>query len=120
MAPKFGPMFWRYRLACFAYRYGHSKTNCYAALVLPALIRPRIWLEATALLILLSLLEHRLMNPLNTRFNKAGWSAAANAIVILTNKYGFDGMLDATDQGLIMTIITFLVVLLVPNAEPAN
>jgi hypothetical protein len=36
------------------------------------------------------------MNPLNTRFNKAG---------------------DATEQGLLMTIITFLVVFLVPNAK---
>ncbi len=57
------------------------------------------------------------MNPLNTRFNKANWSAAANATILLVNKYALEGALDATDQGLIMTIVTFLIVTLVPNAK---
>jgi hypothetical protein len=58
------------------------------------------------------------MNPLNTRFNKAGWSGAANAVVVLVNNRLDETIrLDATEQGLLMTIITFLVVFLVPNAK---
>ncbi len=58
------------------------------------------------------------MNPLNTRFNKAGWSAAANAVIVLINgRIDPEVALSAVEQGLVMTIITFLVVLWVPNAE---
>ncbi len=58
------------------------------------------------------------MNPLNTRFNKASWSAAASALITLVNgRLPADVALDATEQGLLMTIVTFAVVLLVPNAE---
>ncbi|HDZ38623.1 MAG TPA: hypothetical protein ENH62_10110 [Marinobacter sp.] len=58
------------------------------------------------------------MNPLNTRFNKASWSAAASALITLVNgRLPTDMALDATEQGLLMTIVTFAVVLLVPNAE---
>ena len=58
------------------------------------------------------------MNPLNTRFNKAGWSAAANAAITLVNgRIDPDVALTATEQGLAMTIVTFLVVALVPNAK---
>ncbi len=61
------------------------------------------------------------MNPLNTRFNKAGWSAAANALIMLINgRLPIETQLSATEQGLIMTIITFAVVMLVPNAEAAK
>ncbi len=57
------------------------------------------------------------MNPLNTQFNKAGWSAAANALIVLVNgRLPFDQTLTAAEQGLVMTIITFLVVMFVPNA----
>ncbi len=58
------------------------------------------------------------MNPLNTRFNKASWSAAASALITLVNgRLPPDIALDATEQGLLMTLVTFLVVALVPNAE---
>ncbi len=58
------------------------------------------------------------MNPLNTRFNKASWSAAAGALITLVNgRLPVDITLDATEQGLLMTIVTFMVVILVPNAE---
>ena len=57
-------------------------------------------------------------NPLNTRFNKAGWSTAANAVVVLINgRIDPEVALSAVEQGLVMTIITFAVVLWVPNAE---
>ena len=58
------------------------------------------------------------MNPLNTRFNKASWSAAASAAITLINgRLPSDVALDATEQGLLMTIVVFLVVILIPNAE---
>ena len=58
------------------------------------------------------------MNPLNTRFNKASWSAAASALITLVNgRLPADIALDATEQGLFMTVVTFLVVVLVPNAK---
>lgn len=58
------------------------------------------------------------MNPLNTRFNKASWSAAANALIVLINgRISPDLALDTTEQGLLMTIVVFLVVVFVPNAE---
>lgn len=58
------------------------------------------------------------MNPLNTRFNKASWSAAASALITLINgRIPADIALDATEQGLLMTLVVFLVVLLVPNAK---
>ena len=62
------------------------------------------------------------MNPLNTRFNKASWSAAASALITLVNgRLPTDVVaLDATEQGLLMTIVTFVVVLLVPNAKPSD
>ena len=61
------------------------------------------------------------MNPLNTRFNKASWSAAASALITLVNgRLPTDVALDATEQGLFMTIVTFAVVLLVPNAKPSD
>ncbi len=58
------------------------------------------------------------MNPLNTRFNKASWSAAASAAITLVNgRLPPDISLDANEQGLLMTIVVFFVVVLVPNAE---
>ena len=58
------------------------------------------------------------MNPLNTRFNKASWSAAASALITLVNgRLSPDVALDATEQGLLMTIVVFLVVVFVRNAE---
>ena len=58
------------------------------------------------------------MNPLNTRFNKANWRAAANAALVLVNgRLPPDMALSVGEQGLAMTIITFLVVTLVPNAK---
>ena len=58
------------------------------------------------------------MNPLNTRFNKASWSAAASAIITLINgRVSADIALDATEQGLLMTVVVFFVVVFVPNAE---
>ena len=58
------------------------------------------------------------MNPLNTRFNKASWSAAASALITLINgRLAPDIALDATEQGLLMTVVVFLVVIFVPNAE---
>ena len=58
------------------------------------------------------------MNPLNTRFNKASWSAAVSALITLINgRLPVDIALDATEQGLLMTVVTFLVVVLVPNAK---
>lgn len=58
------------------------------------------------------------MNPLNTRFNKAGWSAAANALIVLVNgRLPVEEALTANEQGLVMVIVSFLVVLLVPNAK---
>ncbi len=60
-------------------------------------------------------------NPLNTRFNKANWSAAANAILVLVNsRLPFDVQFDEVEQGLIMVVITFLVVALVPNAKASK
>lgn len=57
------------------------------------------------------------MNPLNTRFNKASWSATASALITLVNgRVSPDFALDATEQGLLMTIVVFLVVVFVPNA----
>ncbi len=56
------------------------------------------------------------MNPLNTRFNKAGWSGAINALVVLINgRIDPELALSTIEQGLVMTILTFLVVLCVPN-----
>jgi len=62
------------------------------------------------------------MNPLNTRFNKASWGAAASAFITLINgRLPVDIALDATEQGLLMTIVTFGVVVFVPNAKsPSN
>lgn len=58
------------------------------------------------------------MNPLNTRFNKASWSAATSALITLVNgRIPADIALDATEQGLLMTVVVFLVVVFVPNAE---
>ena len=58
------------------------------------------------------------MHMLNNKFNKAGWSAAANALIVLVNgRLPFDQTLTAAEQGLVMTIVTFLVVMFVPNAE---
>ncbi len=58
------------------------------------------------------------MNPLNTRFNKASWSAAASAVITLVNgRMPPDIALDSNEQGLLMTIVVFLVVALVPNAK---
>ena len=58
------------------------------------------------------------MNPFNTRFNKASWSAAASALITLVNgRVSSDIALDATEQGLLMTLVVFFVVILVPNAE---
>ncbi len=55
---------------------------------------------------------------LNTRFNKAAWSAAASALITLVNgRVPSEIALDTTEQGLLMTIVTFLVVILVPNAK---
>lgn len=59
-----------------------------------------------------------MVNPLNTRFNKANWSAAANALLVLVNsRLPFDMQFDEVEQGLLMIVITFLVVAIVPNAE---
>ncbi len=59
------------------------------------------------------------LNPLNTRINKASWSAAANAVIVLINgRVPTEIALTATEQGLLMTIVVFLVVTLVPNAKP--
>ena len=58
------------------------------------------------------------MNPLNTRFNKANWSAAMNALIVLVNgRLPSEYALDANEQGLLMVIITFVIVATVPNAE---
>ena len=58
------------------------------------------------------------MNPLNTRFNKASWSAAASAVITLINgRLSADVALAATEQGLLLTIVVFFVVIFVPNAE---
>ncbi len=58
------------------------------------------------------------MNPLNTRFNKASWSAAASAVITLINgRVSADIALDATEQGLLMTVVVFFVVVFVPNAQ---
>ena len=58
------------------------------------------------------------MNPLNTQFNKANWSAAAGALITLINgRLDPEIALTATEQGLAMVVITFLVVRFVPNAE---
>ena len=58
------------------------------------------------------------MNPLNTRFNKANWSAAAGAAITLINgRLDPEVALNATEQGLLMVVITFAVVVFVPNAE---
>ena len=58
------------------------------------------------------------MNPLNTRFNKASWSAAASAFITLVNgRVSPDIALDATEQGLLMTLVVFFIVVFVPNAE---
>ena len=59
------------------------------------------------------------MNPLNTRFNKANWSAAALAAITLVNgRLPVEIQLSADEMGMAMTVITFLIVWLVPNAEP--
>ncbi len=62
------------------------------------------------------------MNPLNTRFNKASWSLAASALIALVNgRLPPDVALTTGEQGLLMTVVTFLVVILVPNAKvPAS
>jgi len=62
------------------------------------------------------------MGPLNSRFNKAGWSAAANAAIVLINgRLPIEDALSSNEQGLLMIIVSFLVVLLVPNAKtPTN
>ena len=58
------------------------------------------------------------MIALNNRFNKAQWSIAANAFIVLINgRLPFDIQLTANEQGLLMTLVTFVVVLFVPNAE---
>ena len=58
------------------------------------------------------------MNPLNTRFNKANWSAAVNALITLVNgRLPEDIQLNVDEMGMFMTVITFLIVWLVPNAE---
>lgn len=58
------------------------------------------------------------MNPLNTRFNKASWSAAANAAIVLVNgRLPPEIALTSNEQGLVMTIVVFLVVVFVPNAK---
>ena len=58
------------------------------------------------------------MNPLNTRFNKESWSAAASALITLVNgRVSPDIALDSTEQGLLMTLVVFFVVVFVPNAE---
>ncbi len=55
---------------------------------------------------------------LNTRFNKASWSLAASAVITLVNgRLPLETALDTTEQGLLMTIVTFLVVIFVPNAK---
>ena len=62
-----------------------------------------------------------MMNPLNTRFNKASWSAAASATITLINgRVPVDIALDTLEQGLLMTIVTFGVVIFVPNAKAPN
>ncbi len=61
------------------------------------------------------------MNPLNTRINKASWSAAASAFITLVNgRIPAEYALDVTEQGLLMTIVVFVVVVLVPNAKVPN
>ncbi len=61
------------------------------------------------------------MTLLNNRFNKAGWSAAANALIVLVNgRLPVEDALSANEQGLVMVIISFLVVLLVPNAKASE
>ena len=56
------------------------------------------------------------MNPLNTRFNKASWSAALNAAIVLVNgRLPETIKLSGDEQGLLMIVLTFLVVSLVPN-----
>ncbi len=58
------------------------------------------------------------INPINTRFNKANWSAALNAVIVLVNGRLDEAIaLTANEQGLLMIVLTFLVVALVPNAE---
>ena len=58
------------------------------------------------------------MNPFNTRFNKASWSAAASALITLVNgRLPVEIALDTTEQGLLMVVVTFAVVALVPNAK---
>ncbi len=57
-------------------------------------------------------------NPLNNRFNKANWSAAANAAIVLINgRLPYENALNANEQGLLMIIVTFLVVCFVPKAK---
>ena len=57
-------------------------------------------------------------NPLNNRFNKANWSAAANAAIVLINgRLPYEDALNANEQGLLMIIVTFLVVCFVPRAK---
>lgn len=58
------------------------------------------------------------MNPIWNRFNKANWSGAANALIVLVNgRLAPDMALDTTEQGLLMIVVTFVVVWAVPNAE---
>ncbi len=60
----------------------------------------------------------RMANPLNNRFNKANWSAAANAAIVLINgRLPVEDAMTANEQGLLMIIVTFLVVCFVPRAE---
>ena len=61
------------------------------------------------------------MNILHTRFNKANWSAAVNALIVLANnRLPAEWTFDDVEQGLLMTLVTFAVVVLVPNAEPTG
>ncbi len=58
------------------------------------------------------------MNPLNTGMNKATWSAAANAMILLVNgRLPENIALDGDEIGWVMTVITFLVVYFTPNKK---
>ena len=61
------------------------------------------------------------MKALNTRFNKANWSAAVNAGITLVNgRLPAEIQLSTDEMGLLMTVVTFLIVCLVPNAETSK
>ena len=54
----------------------------------------------------------------NNPNNKATWSAALNALIVLINgRLPVDWALTSVEQGLLMTVVTFAVVWFITNAE---